>query len=150
MMRLPAAVLLLIAGAVVADDAAAKKMLKDLEGSYIATSMIQSGVAAPDESLKTISVNLKGDKFTIRFKKGDGGEEKTATIVVDPVQKPITIDLTPKDGPKANIPVLGIVKVEKDAVTLCWNDRGDKAERPKVFASTNDNKNLLLVLKKAK
>ena len=150
MMRLPAAVLLLIAGIVVADDAAAKKMLKNLEGSYTATSMIQAGNAAPDEHLKTISLNLKGETFTIRFKKGDAGEEKTATIVVDPAQTPMAIDLTPKDGPKANIPVLGIIKAEKDTVTLCWSDRGEKTERPKEFTSTKDNKNFLIVMKRAK
>ena len=149
-MRLPAAVLLSIAGIVVADDAATKKMLKDLEGNYIPVSMTRSGDPAPDDFLKTVTISIKGDTFNVRFKKGDAGEDKAATIVLGTAQKPITIDLTPKDGPDAGKPMLGIVKFDKDSVTLCWHDRGEKAERPKEFASTKDNKNFLIVMKRAK
>ena len=39
MMRLPAAVLFLFASVAVADDAANKKLLKDLEGNYAPASM---------------------------------------------------------------------------------------------------------------
>ena len=150
MMRLPAAVLLLIAFAVVADDAASEKMLKDLEGNYGPVAMTKSGEPAPDDFLKTVSFSIKGDTFNVRFKKGDAGEDKAATIVFDLSQKPMAISLTPKDGPDAGKPMLGIVKVEKDTVTLCWHDRGEKAERPKEFVSTKDNKNFLVVMKKAK
>jgi uncharacterized protein (TIGR03067 family) len=58
--------------------------------------------------------------------------------------------MTPKDGPDASKPILGIVKVEKDTVTLCWGDRADKSERPKEFSSTKENKHFLIVMKKAK
>jgi len=149
MMRLPAAVLFLFAGVAIADDAAARKFLKDLEGIYTPTAMTKGGNASPDEALKAVSaVVIKGDTLTIRFKKGEKEDEHAGTVVVDAGQKPIAIDLTPKDGPDQGKPVLGIVKVEKGIVTLCFADRGDPTDRPKEFVSTKDNKYFLIVLKK--
>ena len=151
MMRLlSASVLLLIVLGVRADDAASKKMLKDLEGTYSAISMSKGGEPAPDVYLKTISFNVKGDTFTVTFKKDDASEDKAATAVIDSTQKPIAIDLTPKDGPEAGKPMLGILKVEKDSITLCWTDRGEKTARPKEFTSTKENKQFLIVMKKNK
>ncbi|HEX3147039.1 MAG TPA: TIGR03067 domain-containing protein [Gemmataceae bacterium] len=150
MKRVPFVVaLLLIANVATADDAS-KKVLKDLEGSYTPVTMTKEGEAAPDEFLKSVSFTIKGERLTVRFKKGDKGEDKQATLVIDASQKPTAIDMTPKDGPEAGKPILGIVKIEKDAVTLCWADRADKSERPKEFTSTKENKHFLIVMKKAK
>lgn len=137
-------------GIALADDAASKKLLKDLEGNYTAASIKRAGEDAPADFLKGIALAIKGDTFTIKFKEGEKTEEKNATIVIDTAQKPTAIDLTPKDGPEAGKPMLGIIKVEKDTVTYCWSDRGDKAERPKEFSSTKENKQFLIVMKKAK
>ena len=112
--------------------------------------MTRGGEAAPGEFLKSAAFVIKGDTLVVRFKKGDKAEDKEATVVVDPGQKPVAIDMTPKDGPDAGKPILGIVKVEKDTVTLCWGDRADTAERPKEFSSTKENKHLLIVMKRAK
>jgi len=150
MMRLPFIALVLFAGLATADDAAAKKFLRDLEGSYTVTSMTRAGEAGSEEMVRGVTVTIKGDTLTAHFKKGDVGEDKIATVVVDPGQKPAAIDMTPKDGPDAGKPVLGIVKVEKDAVTLCWGDRAGVSERPKEFSSTKENKHFLIVLKKAR
>jgi uncharacterized protein (TIGR03067 family) len=147
---LPIAVLFVCAGVVAADEAANKKFLKDLEGSYAPTSMTRSGEAAPDEFLKSISLTIKGDTFTIKFKEGDKVEEKAATVVIDASAKPVSIDLTPKDGPEAGKPILGVIKLDKDTVTYCWADRGDKVDRPKEFTSTKENKFFLIVMKKTK
>ena len=150
MMRLPLAALALVAGAAVADDAAAKKLLKELEGNYTPVSMTRGGDPAPDAFMKSISFAIKGDTLTVRFSKDGKGEDKPATLVVDPGQKPAAIDMTPKDGPDAGKPILGIVKVEKDTVTLCWADQPGTAQRPKEFSSTKENKTFLIVMKKAK
>ena len=150
MMRIvPVAVLFLFAAATAAaDDVAAKKFLKGLEGSYAPVSMTRSGEPAPDEFLKTVSFSIKGEAITVSFKKGDKGEEKEATIVVDPTQKPVAIDMTPKEGPDAGKPMLGIIKVEKETITICWADRSDSTDRPKEFSSTKENKHFLIVMKK--
>jgi uncharacterized protein (TIGR03067 family) len=148
MMRLPFAALFLVAIVAKADDAAAKKFLKDLEGSYTPVSMTRGGEPAPDEFAKSVTLSIKGDQLTVHFKKGEKGEEHSATLVVDPSQKPTAIDMTAKDGPDAGKPMLGIVKIEKDSVTFCWGDRADKTERPKEFSSTKENKHFLIVMKK--
>jgi uncharacterized protein (TIGR03067 family) len=150
MMRLPFAALVLCAGLANADDAAAKKFLKDLEGSYTVTGMTRGGESAPDDFVKGISVSIKGDTLTATFKTKEGTEHKAGILVVDPSQKPVAIDMTPKDGPDAGKPVLGVVKVEGDTVTICWGDQHGKAERPKDFSSTKENKHLVMVLKKAR
>ena len=151
MMRLlSASVLLLVVLGVRAEDAASKKMLKDLEGDYVPTSMFKGGAAAEDELLKSASFHLKGDTFIVRYKKGDANEDKAGTAVIDTARKPIAIDLTPKDGPEAGKPMLGIIKIEKDSITLCFADRGEKVERPKEFISTKENKQFLIVMKKSK
>jgi uncharacterized protein (TIGR03067 family) len=142
------AVLFLFGAVAAADDAATKSFLKDLEGSYSAQSMKRGGDARTDEFLKAVSVTIKGDTITVSFKKGEKNEDKQATLVVDPSQKPVAIDMTPKDGPDAGKPMLGIVKVEKDVITICLNDSGEKTERPKDFTSTKENQNLLIVIKK--
>jgi uncharacterized protein (TIGR03067 family) len=150
MKRLPFAALVLFANVAVADDAAAKKLLKDLEGNYTPVSMTQSGQPAPEAVLKSASFIIKGDALTVRFTKDGKSEDKQAIVVVDPGQKPTAIDMTPKDGPDAGKPILGIVKVEKDTVTLCWADQPGTSERPKEFSSTKENKTFLIVMKKAK
>jgi uncharacterized protein (TIGR03067 family) len=147
---LATAALVFVAGVAGADDAAAKRMLKDLEGSYTPVSMTRAGEAAPADVMKAATFQIEGDTFTVRFNKDGKEEGKRATIVLDPAQKPTAIDLTPKDGPDAGKPMLGILKVEKDTVTICWTDQAGKAERPKDFSSTKENGNLLIVLKKAR
>jgi uncharacterized protein (TIGR03067 family) len=149
-MRLPLVAFALLANVAVADDAAAKKFLKELEGSYTPVSMTRGGDPAPDEFKKSVSIVIKGDTFIVRFTKDGKSEDKAATLVVDPGQKPAAIDMTPKDGPDAGKPILGIVKVEKDLVTLCWADQAGTAARPKDFTSTKDTKTFLIEMKKAK
>lgn len=150
MMRLPFAVLVLVAGGAVADDAAARKFLRDLEGTYTLTGMTRGGEVAPQDEFKGVTVTVKGNTLTASFKKGDAREDKAATLVVDPGQTPAAIDMTPKDGPDAGKPVLGIVKVDGDTVTVCWGDRQGTPVRPREFASTKANGHLLMVLKKAR
>lgn len=139
-----------LAASLHADEPTNKKMLKDLEGSYSPVSMTRSGEAAPPEFLKDVTFTIKDETFVVRFAKGGKNEDKAATIVLQSDAKPMSIDLTPKDGPEAGKPMLGIIKVEKDSLTLCWADRGEKVERPKDFVSTAENKHFLIVMKKAK
>lgn len=149
MMRiLPVAVLILFATVAGADDEAGRKFLKELEGTYAPVSMTKGGEKASDELLKAVvSITFKGDSLTVRLK-GEKEEDHQGTLVVDLTQKPIAIDMIPKDGPDAGKPMLGIIKVDRDAVTICWADRGDATSRPKEFSSTKENKQFLIVMKK--
>ena len=144
MKRILPALVLVVAGTAVADDAAAKKFLKDIEGTYTVASLSKGGVPAPDEFVKAVTIVIEKGTLTFRM---DKDKDKAATIVVDPAQKPVAIDLTPKDGPDAGKPMLGIIKVEKDSVTLCFPDE-PKATRPKEFTSPKGSDVMVLVLKK--
>lgn len=140
----------LAAGIIHADEAANKKLLKELEGKYTPTAMIRAGDPGPKEILESVSFEIKGDAFIVTFKADGKEDSKTATIVVDAEQKPASIDLTPKDGPEAGKPMLGIVVIEKDAVKLCWSDSKVRTDRPKEFKSTKENGCFYIEMKKAK
>jgi uncharacterized protein (TIGR03067 family) len=145
-------VLFLIGGmAAAADDAASKKLLKDLEGEYKVTAAQKAGAAPPPTFLEELEkVSIKDGKLTIRFK-GKGGtfEEKSATITIDASRQPAHIDLKPDEGPKKNEIVMGIVSLEGDSVKLCWGD-SPNAKRPSDFTSSKENMNFLLTLKRKK
>lgn len=128
-----------------ADEAASKKYLESLQGTWSVTSMQKAGMDAPEELVKSVTIEIKGDSFLLKFSKQ---EERNATLVVDPSQKPVALDLTPKDGPNAGKPLLGLVSLEKGVLTMVWNDERDSKTRPKEFSSTKENKQLLIVLKK--
>jgi uncharacterized protein (TIGR03067 family) len=112
--------------------------------------MTQGGQPAPEAVIKAASFVIRGDTFIVRFTEKGKSEDKAATLVVDPDQRPAAIDMTPKDGKDAGKPILGIMKVEKDTVTLCWADEAGRTRRPTEFTSTKDNKNFLIVMKRAK
>jgi uncharacterized protein (TIGR03067 family) len=131
-----------------AQEAPAAKMLKDLEGTWQVAKLHKAGEEAPEKYLKSMKVKLKGNVLELVMEIDGKDDAKTATIVLDPAQKPVAIDMTPKDGPSANVPVLGIISVEKDEVKLCFCDSKAKQVRPKEFSSTKENLHLLLVLKK--
>jgi len=128
-----------------ADDAAAKTYLAGLEGTWKVASMKRGGEEAPAEFTKEITVEIKGNTLMLTIGKE---EKKSATLVVDPAQKPVSIDMTPKDGPDAGKQMLGVVSVDKDGVTMVWSDDKAGKNRPKDFTSTKENKNYLLVLRK--
>ena len=141
-------VLFLFGVVAAADEGAGKKFLKELEGTYAATSMTKGGEKATDDLLSSVvSITIKGESLIVRLK-GEKEEDHAGTLLVDVTQKPIAIDMTPKDGPNAGKPMLGIIKVDKDAVTICWADRGDATARPKEFSSTKENRQFLIVMKK--
>lgn len=142
--------LLLVGTISLADEAANKKFLKELEGNYTPVTMVKGGDPAPKELIGSITFTVKGDAFMVNFKADGKEESKTATIVLAADQSPISIDLTPKDGPEAGKPMLGIISIEKDVVKLCWCDSKVRTERPKEFKSTKENGNLLIEMKKTK
>ena len=142
-------VLFLFSGyASAADDAASKKLLKELEGSYTVTAAELSGGSPPPGFLTSFEkLTIKGNKFSLTFKNEGKSEEKSATISVDASKKPAQVDLKPDDGDKKDHTVTGIVVIEKDVVKLCWAQGAD-VKRPADFKTSKDDKNMLLTLKK--
>jgi uncharacterized protein (TIGR03067 family) len=88
---------------------------------------------ARDAALKTVTVVIKGDTFTL--KSGDKVVEEV-TVAVDATKKPKHVTLTPVKGPRKGKSHLGIYAVEKD--------------RPTEFATTAESGSFLIVLQPAK
>jgi uncharacterized protein (TIGR03067 family) len=77
------------------------------------------------------------------------GQREKATFEIDVSSDPMAFDLTPFDPEGTRLdPLLGIVQIEKDKVTICVPR--PKAARPKEFTSTMENKCQLLVLEREK
>ncbi|WP_020471842.1 TIGR03067 domain-containing protein [Zavarzinella formosa] len=136
---------LCLTGIAQGDEAAAKKYLAEMAGTWKVVTMKKAGEEAPAEFSKEVTIVIKDNTMTLKIGKED---EKSATLVVDPTQKPVTLDMTPKDGPNAGKQMLGLVTLDKDILTICLTDDKEGKTRPKELTSTKDNKNLLLVLKK--
>jgi uncharacterized protein (TIGR03067 family) len=136
-----------------ADDAESKKLLKNLEGSYKITSAeIRGQVVSTDgDFLKVVfeKVSLKGDKFTMISKNKYGQEtEVTGTIAVDAAKKPVHVDFNFKMSDQTQS-ASGIIAIDGETIKICINDPADK-KRPTEFKTTEDNKYMLITLKKIK
>jgi uncharacterized protein (TIGR03067 family) len=145
-MRLMTLALLLCTGTLFAAEPS--KFLKGLEGTYDLSVMKKAGEEAPAELRSSFQIVIKGDALTIAVKGDKESGSKDAVVTVDETKNPISIDLTPKSD--ASKKMIGIIKADKDEVTICWNDVKDSTDRPKDFTSTKENKHILIVMKKAK
>lgn len=83
------------------DDAAAKKELKEFQGTWQATAFIIAGVPSPDDKLKDITMTIKGNQFTLRL----GKQVSEGTFTLDAKQSPKTIDvdLTTPNGQQSKL-----------------------------------------------
>jgi uncharacterized protein (TIGR03067 family) len=143
------AILVLCFGVACADEAS-EKFLKELAGTYKVLSIKRAGEEGEKEKTEAMSITLTGNKVVINFGK-EGGKEvkKEGILIVDPSQKPVALDLTPSAGSDEGKPLLGIIEVKGDEITLAFADDFDTA-RPKEFKSTKENKVFLITLKKSK
>ena len=136
--------MLVTAGVLVAADAtedAAKKDQDRLQGTWKVASATKGGKEAPADRLKEMRLVVQGDKMTVR----DGTRDEEATFTLTPDQKPAAIDVKP--GRASRKTILGIYRLEGDALKMCWSREG---ERPREFASPEGSDAILLVLKREK
>jgi uncharacterized protein (TIGR03067 family) len=124
-----------------ADDAA-DKALKELEGTYTVKSLEKDGKPAPDEVAKSFeSVAIKDGKLLLKI----GGEEKSASLKLDPSKTPAHLDLSPLDGPEKGNTFPGLYKFEKGELTIVMVEKGD---RPKELTSEGKDVMKLVFTKK--
>jgi uncharacterized protein (TIGR03067 family) len=133
---------LVVSGARGGDDEAEKEELEKLQGTWRAVQFIQAGKPETAEKLKKIKVVFEGKKLTVTT----AVRTQEATVKkLDPSKAPAKIDIQPSDQKK---PVLGIYKLEKNRLTLCYSTDG-RPERPKEFKATSkDETTSLLVLER--
>lgn len=121
-------------GLLAADDEANTKAMKALEGKYTAKGLSKGGKAAPAEMIEAVEYMVIRDS-TIIVKKKDGKEEP-AKFVIDTGHKPPHMDLSPGQGPRKDLKMKGIYRLEKGTLTIVLSREGD---RPKDFKAEGEH-----------
>lgn len=128
-----------------AKDKEDKDDLKKFAGDWTITSWRQYGRDLEQEGLETAKWTVKGDKYTFEM----GGAQEEGKLKVDSSRKPATVDLDITEGTDKGKQQPGIYKIEGDTITFCLAAPGGK-DRPKDFTSTEDNMQILVVMKRKK
>jgi uncharacterized protein (TIGR03067 family) len=128
-----------------AQDDAAKKELKKLEGTWATVSIEAAGQKVTDaDKIKTRKLTTKGEKYTLKV----GDETVQGTIEINPTKKPKTMDVKPDSGSNKGKTLLGIYELEGDNLRICLAPPGK--DRPTEFASEAGTAHQLVVYKREK
>ena len=123
----------------------AKKEQEKMAGKWTIESREESGKATPAEQLKTMTLTLDGDKFSIK----DGDKVVQAgTYTVDPSQTPKTFNAAVTEGEGKGTTMLGIYELDGDTLKGCFDQEGKK--RPVEFKTPEGSKVVLMVHKRVK
>jgi uncharacterized protein (TIGR03067 family) len=144
-----AALLAMLSGVLGAGDAkddAVKKERKRFEGTWQVESIELNGMPFSEDQAKAFKVINEADgKWAIE----QGGKVVSrGTSVVDPTQKPKTVDLEQTEGDGKGQTLLGIYEFDGDTRKVCFASPG-KA-RPTEFSAPTGSMHILAVLKKIK
>jgi uncharacterized protein (TIGR03067 family) len=106
------------------------------QGTWTAVKFTSNGKSA-DDTARLFQFTFSGEKVKLSFL----GKSKEGTFKVDASKKPRQFDMQmPGDRPNP-----GIYKLEKDQLTICFSDGG---ERPTTFEAPKGSRNVLMVLKR--
>ena len=119
------------------------KAVAALEGTFEVKEFDRAGKPVADEIRKAItSVKIEKGKLTIQV----DGKEIVAVLKADPAKKPAELDLLPqgKEFDKGK-KFPGVYTFEKDVLTICYVEDGD---RPKELKSEATTSTRLVLVKK--
>jgi uncharacterized protein (TIGR03067 family) len=108
---------------------AIEEELKKFEGKWRLVSADLDGKEATPEQVKTTTLVVTGDKFTLKM----GDETHKGKFTIDPGKKPRTIDVEFTEGTLKDTKVLGIYEMEGDTRKSCFAPPNE--DRPKDFSS---------------
>jgi uncharacterized protein (TIGR03067 family) len=128
-----------------AKDKEDKDDIKKFAGDWTVASWKQGGADLDADRLEAAKWSVKDNKYTFEM---DGNAEE-GTIKLDPTKKVPTIDLTITGGNDKGKEQPGIYKIDGDTITFCFARPGG-TDRPKDFTSTEDDSNILIVMKRKK
>jgi uncharacterized protein (TIGR03067 family) len=124
-----------------------KKELK-IEGDWVVESQITGGRPVKSSIERHYIFSADGKWTMISSKaKAKNAPSLTRTYVVDASTNPPSIDMKTSSG-LAQPNMVGIIKVDGDTLTLCYNRTGE--DRPKTFESPEDSTTILIIMKRAK
>ncbi len=101
----------------------------------------EAGEKVPQERLPVVVVT--DDAFHVP---AGTDEEFVMEYKIDKSKKPMEVDFKIVSGPIPEGKALGIIKIEKDEMTLCYDPTG--AKRPEKFETSDENKCFLFSMKK--
>jgi uncharacterized protein (TIGR03067 family) len=125
------------------DDALARDM-KLLEGNWSLHSFVANGKEAPTETIQTIRLTIKGNRYLVDF----GKQKMELTFKIDPSKKPKSIDLINVKDDKKTV-THGIYEVSADTLKMCRGTESGQ-ERPTEFAAKEGSKLAVAVYKRDK
>lgn len=121
--------ILLVAGAVHADDAKKPDAAKKYIGKWQLTKGVIAGNPFPEEAAKKIQLELTNGKYKLT-----GAESPdVGTWSAHTDKKPVELDIKGTDGPNKGKTFLAICEVKGDTMKVCYDLTGQK--RPTKFES---------------
>jgi uncharacterized protein (TIGR03067 family) len=100
-----------------------------LDGTWSLESAEMGGQAMPPEFVKTTSMTLNGDQYTVMV----GNAPDRGTFRCNDSQSPNTMDIKGLEGPNKGKTLLAIYAWAGDKLRICYNLSG--ADRPTAFAT---------------
>ncbi len=146
MARFASMTILLIVGTalVFAQDDAAKKDLKLLQGTWVMAALEVNGTDVPANKLEGTVLTIKDDRYVVKVK---DKLVTTAIIVLDAKKDPKELNMTPQDGDKKDKLQKAIYKIEGDTFKLA-RGLNPEQERPRQFATWPDTNYFVVTWKK--
>ena len=140
----PVIAVLVLAGAVAAQDAIKKEMAQ-LEGEWSMVSGEANGLSMPKETVKSGKRVAKNGETIITI----GGQVYfKAKFSIDPTKKPKAVDYTMTEGPTKGKIHLGIYELDGDTVKFCFAAPGK--DRPTEFTAKEGSQRTLSVWRRDK
>lgn len=128
-----------------ADEEAAKKDLKALEGTWKVVAAEHDG--DPLDRIVGGVMVIKENNFHVKTK---GGTELKGDLILSPTKKPKHIDYVHQDGPLKDKKWEGIYELKGDTLKICYAEADSEKERPTEFKTLKNSKLLYLELSREK
>ena len=126
------AVLLLIGGTLAfAQDDAAKKDLRALQGEWVMAALEVNGTDVPANKLEGTVLTIKDDRYIVKVK---DKQTTTAAIELNPKKNPKELNMTPQDGDKKDMLLKAIYRIDGDTFKMA-RGLNPEQERPNQFAT---------------
>ena len=110
----------------------AKKELKALEGDWQLKRQEGGGSLTPKIVVARLRIVIEDGEMAWYI--GNPASNQTADLKVDPSKTPKTIDAEITKGSAKDKIMLGIYKLDKDTLEICWGAPGGE-KRPKKFTT---------------